>query len=169
MSPVLWRASSAIKKATGKRSQAAKTSVPKESLEQTPQPVDAAQARENVANLVRASATEIATGVFTVAKAGQLASVKYLFEVAGLYPATEEAAAMLPENSLAHTLLRRMGQPTEPATCSDDQAATPAGNEKERPRETAEDSGHRQAGGATSTEIDDRGGTQVFGAVRRIP
>jgi hypothetical protein len=161
----------AIKKATGKRSQAAKISVPKQSLGQTPQPVDAAQARENVANLVSASATEIATatGAFTVAKAGQLASVKYLFEVAGLYPATEEAAAMLPENSLVHTLLRRMGQPTESATCTGDQAATPAGNEKERPRQTGEDSGDRQAGGATSTEIDDRAGTQVFGAVRRIP
>jgi hypothetical protein len=134
----------AIKKATGKRSQGAKTSIPKESpkekLEQTPKPVDAAQARENVASLVRGSATEIASGVLTLAKAGQLASVKYLFEMAGLYPAIEEAAGTLPENSLAHTLLRRMGQPTEPATCPDDQpATTPARDIKEKPHETGED------------------------------
>jgi hypothetical protein len=150
----------AIKKATGKRSQGAKTSIPKESpkeeLEQPPKPVDAAQARENVASLVRGSATEIATGVLTLAKAGQLASVKYLFEMAGLYPAIEEAARTLPENSLAHTLLRRMGQPTEPATCADDQAAiAPACNRKESARETREESG--DAGGATSMELDNIG------------
>jgi hypothetical protein len=159
----------AIKKATGRRSQAAKPSVQKERLEQTPKPVDAAEARENVASLVRTSATDIATGVLTVAKAGQLASAKYLFEMAGLYPAMEEAAT-LPENSLAHTLLRRMGQPTEPATCADDQAATePDGNEKERPGKAGEDPGDREAGGANSTEIDNSDGTEVFGRARRIP
>ena len=164
----------AIKKATGKRNQAAKISVPrdspKESAEQTPKPVDAAQARENVASLVRASATEIASGVLTGAKAGQLASAKYLFEMAGLFPAKEAAASTLPEDTLSRTLLKRMGQPTEPATCADDHAATAANSEaKERPRLAREDSDHGDTGAATSTEIDDRAGTEVFGRVRRIP
>lgn len=160
----------AKKKALGKRNPAAKMSVPKENLTRTPKPVDAAQARENVASLVRASATEIATGVLTVAKAGQLASAKYLFEMAGLFPAMEEASATIPEDSLAHTLLRRMGQPTEPATRANGRAPmVPASDEKKRPDETGADFLNEDAEGATSMEIDDSDGTGAFGSERRIP
>jgi hypothetical protein len=58
--------------------------------------------------------------VIEVAKTGQLASAKYLFEAVGLYPATEETRAKAPEDSLAYTLLRRMGLPTEPVICDED-------------------------------------------------
>jgi len=62
--------------------------------------------------------------VVKVAMTGQLASAKYLFEVVGLYPATEQTAAGPGENSLADTLLARMGLPLEPVICDED--AVPA-------------------------------------------
>jgi hypothetical protein len=83
-------------------------------------PVDMAQARENVSDLVRESAAAIATGVIAVAKNGQLASAKYLFEAVGLYPATGQTLERPEGDSLAHTLLRRMGIPLEPVVTDDD-------------------------------------------------
>lgn len=126
-----------IKKATRKNKATGKKPVAKGAV-QTKKPVDIVQARENVASLVRNSATEIATRVIEEAKAGQLASAKYLFEVAGLYPATEETRAVGTESSLAHTLLKRMGLPTEPVICENDRgAAALSGDAKETARETA--------------------------------
>lgn len=88
--------------------------------------VDIVQARENVATVVRNSATEIAKGLIEGAKAGQLASAKYLFEVAGLYPAAaEQTVTARPEDSLAHILLKRMELPTEPVIREDDQDPAP--------------------------------------------
>jgi len=82
--------------------------------------VDLVQVRENINNLVGESAVAIATGVINVAKAGQLTSAKYLFEAIGLYPATEHTAPRTLENSLAHTLLTRMGLPLDPVICDED-------------------------------------------------
>jgi hypothetical protein len=76
-------------------------------------PADFMEARKNIANLVRISVNEIAARFIADAKAGHVASAKYLFEVAGLYPATAETSAV-PDNSLAYTLLKRMGLPTDP-------------------------------------------------------
>jgi hypothetical protein len=106
-----------VKKAKGKRT--AKQSE-KKSVVGTKKPVDMVQLRENINNLVGESAKDIATKVIEVAKTGQLASAKYLFEAVGLYPATEETRAKAPEDSLAYTLLRRMGLPTEPVICDED-------------------------------------------------
>ena len=75
-------------------------------------PPDAAQAREEVKGRVRRAAGDIADELIKVAMSGQLATAKYLFEVAGLYPATEEAEPQ--ENSLAYILLKRLGLPTDP-------------------------------------------------------
>lgn len=80
---------------------------------------DAGEVREDISDMVRSSAHDIATEVIKVAKTGQLASAKYLFEAVGLYPATE-ATAPKEDNSLAHTLLRRMGLPTEPAIAEEE-------------------------------------------------
>jgi hypothetical protein len=79
------------------------------------EPVDIARVRKDVSNMVRNSATEIAAGMINAALNGELAPAKYLFEMAGLYPATEETEATNPqEDSLAHILLKRMGLPIEP-------------------------------------------------------
>jgi hypothetical protein len=79
------------------------------------EPVEMARVRKDVSNMVRNSATEIAAGMINAALSGELAPAKYLFEMAGLYPASEETQAANPEeDSLAHILLKRMGLPIEP-------------------------------------------------------
>lgn len=77
------------------------------------EPKDFAEARKEIATLVRKSAIEIALEFIARAKAGEVGPAKYLFEAVGLYPATEEPSSK-PEDSLAYTLLKRMGLPTDP-------------------------------------------------------
>jgi|SRR5271170_2366822 len=105
-------------KAKGKAKRTKAT--PKKTV-RTTQPADLAEVRKNIATLVRSAAEEIAAGVIKAAKRGQLAPAKYLFETVGLYLATEETPAK-PEHSLAYTLLKRMGLPTEPVMCEEDEA-----------------------------------------------
>ncbi len=95
-------------------SQAEKTGTPP-----TKEPKDFEEVRKNVATLVRISANDIATAFVEAAKKGQVAPAKYLFEAVGLYPPTAETLSK-PENSLAYTLLKRMGLPTEPVICEED-------------------------------------------------
>jgi hypothetical protein len=125
------RASAAAKKAGKKKS---------ESLEKK---VDFVQLRKSIAELVEESAELICSKVLEVAKTGQLAPAKYMFEAVGLFPAMEREEAERPEGSLAFTLLRRMGLPTEPiredeewpadtASCSKPVAAKMAVGEVEK-------------------------------------
>jgi hypothetical protein len=79
----------------------------------TTEPADFVQVRKNIATLVGGAAEAIATEAIEMAKAGQLAPAKYFFEAVGLYPPTAETTAG-PEDSLAYTLLKRMGLPTDP-------------------------------------------------------
>lgn len=85
-------------------------------------PVDIVKVREKISDMVGGSARDIASEVIKVAKTGQLASAKYLFEAVGLFPPTEDTMAKPKEDSLAMTLLRRMGLPTEPVVVDDDDA-----------------------------------------------
>ena len=123
MTPTVLRGGTMVmkkkKKAKGNSKSVAKKSA-KKSTGSTKKPVDMVRVRENINNLVGSSARAIATKVIEVAKMGQLASAKYLFEAVGLYPATEETKAKAPEDSLAYTLLTRMGLPTEPVICDED-------------------------------------------------
>jgi hypothetical protein len=110
-----------MKKAKGKgRSKKTAKKSAKKSVRSPKKPVDIVRMRENIKNLVGNSAEDIANKMIEFAKSGQLASVKYLFEAVGLYPATEETNAKPPEDSLAYTLLRRMGLPTVPVICDED-------------------------------------------------
>src|SRR5580693_280904 len=116
------------KKAKGKSKGTAKKTAKKKASAKKRAPSkkkgkDIAQVRENINELVKDSAKDIATEVIKVAKTGQLASAKYLFEAAGIYPATEQAAANPIERSLAHTLLRRMGLPLDPVVCDEEPAS----------------------------------------------
>jgi hypothetical protein len=86
-------------------------------------PVDFVEARKNIATLVRMSVNEIVVQFIELAKNGEVGPAKYLFEVCGLYPATAETFAK-PESSLAYTLLKRLGLPTDPIVCEDDDAPT---------------------------------------------
>jgi hypothetical protein len=115
-------------KSKGKK-KAAKKQTAKKSTGGKKKAVDMVRVRENINNLVGSSAKAIATKVIEVAKTGQLASAKYLFEAVGLYPATEETKAKPPEDSLAFTLLRRMGLPTEPVICDDEVLPSPVASD----------------------------------------
>ena len=110
-----------VKKAKGKGKGATKKSAKKSAGKKNPK--DIAEVRANINDLVRASAELIAIEVIKVALTGQLATAKYLFEAVGLYPATEQTAATPASGSLAFTLLKRMGLPTEPVVFDEDEAA----------------------------------------------
>ncbi|MCU1303041.1 MAG: hypothetical protein JWQ87_3325 [Candidatus Sulfotelmatobacter sp.] len=84
---------------------------------------DVVKVRENIKNMVWNAAETIATQVIAAANEGQLAAVKYLFEVVGMYPATEETKGTPEEDSLAYILLKRLGLPTEPVTFINDSAS----------------------------------------------
>jgi len=109
-----------MKKAKGKVKSAARKSAAKKSEDSTKKRPDVVKVRENINDLVTESAKDIAEEVIKVAKTGQLASARYLFEAVGLYPATEETKAQPQRDSLAYTLLRHMGLPTEPVIVDED-------------------------------------------------
>jgi hypothetical protein len=67
----------------------------------------------------RSAAEAIARRAIEEAKSGQLAPAKNFSEAVGLYPETAETASG-PEDSLAYTLLKRLGLPTEPLIGEED-------------------------------------------------
>jgi hypothetical protein len=83
-------------------------------------PRDFVEVREEIAKLVRGSAGEIARAFVAVAKKGQVAPAKYLFEAVGLYPAKAEATEWKKEESLAYRLLKALDLPTEPVNSEED-------------------------------------------------
>jgi hypothetical protein len=69
--------------------------------------------RERISNLVGTKAVGLVQSAIGEANKGHFASMKYLFEVSGLYPAPEQEATP-EEDSLVRTLLQRLGLPEEP-------------------------------------------------------
>jgi hypothetical protein len=85
--------------------------------------VDLVEVRKDITNIVGNEAADMAQAVVDEALKGQLAPVRYLFEVAGLYPVAGEAAEARPEeDSLARTLLRRLGLPEDPVIVREDES-----------------------------------------------
>ncbi len=77
-------------------------------------PVDLAEIRQQIANLVGNDAIGmVETTIEEVAK-GHYLGMKYLFEMVGLYPSTGGDGDLVPD-SMAATLLRRLGLPETPA------------------------------------------------------
>jgi hypothetical protein len=115
-----------VKKAKGKGKAAAKKPAAKKAA--TNEGKNIVEVRGNIDNLVKDAAELIAIEVIKVALTGQLATAKYLFEAIGLYPATEQTAPTPVVGSLAHTLLKRMGLPTEPVIRDEDETAAASPN-----------------------------------------
>jgi hypothetical protein len=90
-------------------------------------PRDLVEARKTITKMVRESATEIVSKLIEVAKTGQVAQAKYLFEAVGLYPPTEETTTANAEDSLAYILLKRLGLPTEPVISEEEELFPSAG------------------------------------------
>jgi hypothetical protein len=80
------------------------------SAPETKEPKDFAEVRNKFTNQVRISAGKIIGGLIRKAEGGQASAARYLFELVGLYPATEETLSD-PEDSLAYALYKRMGLP----------------------------------------------------------
>jgi hypothetical protein len=129
-----------VKKAKGKSEAAGKKSAKKSAKKRATKakaPVDLATVRENINNLVGKSARAIAGKVIKAAKDGQLASARYLFEAVGLYPATEETSAPPVKDTLAYTLLTRLGIPLDPVVCDEDlMPAAPTSDPKDESTDT---------------------------------
>ena len=114
-----------MKRPTGKGRRRSKKSspAPKQALKR----VDLGAVREHITNLVGNRAVEMVETTMDEVDKGHYLAMKYLFEMVGLCPATspEEAPE---EDSLAKTLLRRLGLPEEtiPGTDVGKECATDA-------------------------------------------
>ncbi len=70
--------------------------------------------REELKNQVGNDAPKIVTSLIDAAAKGSCGHAKYLFEMIGLYPAAALDQEDLEEDSLAKTLLPRLGLPEDP-------------------------------------------------------
>ena len=87
--------------------------------------VDLAEIRQQITNLVGNDAVGMVEITMEEVGKGHYLGMKYLFEMIGLYPATGEDGALVPD-SMAAVLLRRLGLPEppmpEPAVTKDQEA-----------------------------------------------
>jgi hypothetical protein len=102
----------------GKKSKpgAKKTSGKKKGSTKKEKEKDTAEVRKDLVKLVKEAAQAMATAVVHEGKKGQVSPVKYLLEMAGIFP-VPEAEVNAPdknEQSLAETLLDRLGIPKYP-------------------------------------------------------
>ncbi len=101
------KSTTAAKKTAKKKSS---TKGKKNQKEQNP-----ADLRKNISKLVRSHARQMTKAVINVGEQGQLAPVKYLFEMAHIFPEPMDGMqSTKEEDCLAKTLLERLDLPTEP-------------------------------------------------------
>ena len=75
----------------------------------------AAEVLKDISKMVKTHANKMAAAVIGEGEKGQLATVKFLWEVASIYPSsTDGSEATEHEESLAQTLLRRLNVPESP-------------------------------------------------------
>ena len=114
------------KKAAGQATAKKKTSKRKTSKKK----LDPGQLREELAGMVKSEAKEITEAVMDQAMHGALAPAKYLLEMAGVFPPTNDGEqATEEEDCLAKTLLDRLNVSRKAAPEEDDKPAD-SGNEK---------------------------------------
>lgn len=124
----------------------------------TKKAVDPAEVRKDIAKLVGSRATKVAKAVMEGALKGQLAPARFLFEVAGVYPAlTDGEQATEEEDCLAKTLLERLNIPQKPVIEEDEEPAGTGDVEAEEKAEGAGDKGgDDKAGAVVATGMGDR-------------
>ncbi len=121
------------------------------------------EVRKDLSKLVEAHAEKLAQAVIGEGEKGQLAPVKYLFEMANIFPSpTDGSVASAEEESLAKTLLDRLGIPTSPVVADEyekDEFVTIAAAKQvaDEKKESAEDvkpeSAKLEAGEEESAEV----------------
>jgi len=81
---------------------------------------DAREVRHECSKLVKEDATQVTAAVIGEAKKGQLGPMKYLFEMANIFPQADDGSeTSAEEDSLAETLLHRLGIPTHPVVADE--------------------------------------------------
>jgi hypothetical protein len=104
-----------IKKEQATSKTAAKKTGKKKNAKRGRKTLDPAAVRKDIAQMVDWEAAVMVQAVIDEGKKGQLATVKYLLEMAQIYPAsTDGSQASAEEDSLAKTLLHRLNLPEEP-------------------------------------------------------
>jgi hypothetical protein len=102
-------------KKKAKSKTAVKTAAKKKSSKKTKKELNPAEVRKDISQMVKSEAKEMAEAVIGEGKKGQLATVRYLFEMAKIFPeATDGSQASADEDCLARTLLNRLDLPEEP-------------------------------------------------------
>lgn len=136
------------KKATSKR---ASKKTAKKKTKRGKQELNPKEVRKELAQMVRSEAAVMTQAVIDEGKKGQLATVKYLFEMAEIHPeSTDGSHATAEEDSLAKTLLHRMNLPEEPiARDEEDDEVKAVIPEKPVVEVCAEDGGKTSGSGAT--------------------
>jgi hypothetical protein len=138
-----------IKKTKSKAS--AKKAAKKSKPEKRKKEFNPAEVRRDIAQMVDSQAARMTQAVIDEGMKGQLATVKYLFEVAEIYPAsTDGSYATREEESLAQTLLRRLDLPDEPIGRDEEdepKEATPADKPNGTPTDEDEPSGSEPKSG----------------------
>ncbi len=104
-----------MKKKKAKSKTAAKKTTKKSETELETKELNPAQVLKNISALVEANADKLAGAVIGEGMKGQVSPVKYLFEMAHIYPQPPAASAPdKDEDSLAETLLDRLKIPKTP-------------------------------------------------------
>jgi len=101
-----------------------------------------ADVRKEVSKLVEADAKEMAQAVIEEGKKGQLAPVKFLFEMANIYPPEQDGTQATPEEDcLAKILLDRLTPPAKPMDTDEDGGQGCGGTAKDEGTGAAEAEG----------------------------
>jgi hypothetical protein len=98
-----------MRKKKAKSKTAAKKTVKKSEPELETKELNPAQVLKNISALVEANADKLAGAVIGEGMKGQVSRVKFLFEMAHIFPPpTDESLMSTDEDSLAETLLDRL-------------------------------------------------------------
>jgi len=119
-------------KKKAKSKTAAKPAAKKKNTGKDKQELNPAEMRSELADMVGLAAVLMTQAVIDEGKKGQLATVKYLLEMAQIYPlSTDGSHATENEDSLARTLLNRLDIPDEPIARDEEDAPKAATSVKD--------------------------------------
>jgi len=145
----------AMIKKKAKGAGAAKKSAKKKSSKKSVKETNPAGVRKEVSKMVESEAVEMAQAVIDQGKTGQLATMKYLFEMASIFPAqADQDQATAEEDCLAKTLLRRLNIPEEPIAREDDEDENAATAAAPVAKPVEDESAKKDSGAETAVKAD---------------
>ena len=110
-----------IKKTKAKSKTAVKKAAKKKRKVTSRKDLDPAEVRKGISTMVKSHAKTMTKAVIDLGEKGQLAPVRYLFEMAHIFPPLADGSqSSEDEDSLAKTLLNRLNIPDEPIVRDDE-------------------------------------------------